>query len=364
MRELERLFERDYPGFRAVVTFRGTTALTLALASVRRRRGDGEVIVPSTVCPNVPLAAVYAGLTPRFADVEPETLCLSARTVAPCLSPSTRAVVVVHTFGKAAPMDELAALAASAPSRPELVDDAAQAVGGSLGGRPLGSLGDYGVLSFDETKILDGKAGVLLVRDGHDDPERLERESRALPAAPPSAELASLATSFRDATHGLYDRLRTEGLSEAHVAPPELWERFRPLFLARPDDDPALLLRNVAGRAALAATIEDRRLAYLEYERAFAGRVPHVRFSASETCWRLPLLAPDHAAQRALVAALRGQGILASNHYFPISYLFGQATGGTAREVGLRAVQLWVDAKLDRARLPAAVETVARVFAG
>jgi dTDP-4-amino-4,6-dideoxygalactose transaminase len=76
--ELEGMF----PGYHGVVTSRGTSALYLALLAIRLSRGPGEVIVPAAVCPSVPLAVIYAGLTPWFCDVELDIYCLSKRTLA------------------------------------------------------------------------------------------------------------------------------------------------------------------------------------------------------------------------------------------------------------------------------------------
>jgi hypothetical protein len=77
--------------------------------------------------------------------------------------------------------------------------------------------------------------------------------------------------------------------------------------------------------------------------------------------WRLPLLARDASARKELVEAVRKLGALASDHYFPVSFLMGDSSCAGAREIGLRALNLWVDAKTDRDLLAAVCAEVNRL---
>ena len=97
-------------------------------------------------------AALHAGLRPRYADVDPQMLCLSRATVAAALVPGTRAVVVTHLYGRLADADGIADLCRERGVA--MIEDCAQAVGAERGGRRAGSFGDAAAFSFDPTKNL------------------------------------------------------------------------------------------------------------------------------------------------------------------------------------------------------------------
>jgi dTDP-4-amino-4,6-dideoxygalactose transaminase len=139
----------------------GTDALTIGLRSLGIGPGD-EVIVPGLSFFATAEAVVHAGATPVFADIDGETFCLSAATVAPVISPRTRAIVPVHLFGNVAPLGELYELAGAHGLT--ILEDSAQAAGASLYGRMAGALGDVSAFSFYPGKNLGafGDAGALL----------------------------------------------------------------------------------------------------------------------------------------------------------------------------------------------------------
>jgi dTDP-4-amino-4,6-dideoxygalactose transaminase len=125
----------------------GTDALTIALRAVGVGAGD-EVVCPSLTFYATAESIVNAGARPVFCDVDPETLCVTAETVRPHLTDSTRAVVAVHLFGNVAPVPELRELGLP------VVEDAAQAAGAALDGVRAGALGDAATFSFFPSKNL------------------------------------------------------------------------------------------------------------------------------------------------------------------------------------------------------------------
>ena len=138
----------------------GTDALTIALRALGVGEGD-EVVMPSFTFYATAEAAVVAGAVPVFCDVDPETLCVSAETVRPALTPRTKAIVPVHLFGNVAPVPELRELG------PPVLEDAAQAIGASLDGRRTGALGDAATFSFFPSKNLPclGDGGAIATDD-------------------------------------------------------------------------------------------------------------------------------------------------------------------------------------------------------
>ena len=150
-------------GQRVMLTTSCTHALELALLSLGIGPGD-EVVCPSFTFVSTANAVLRAGARPVFADIEERTLGLDAGDVERRLSPHTRAVIPVHYAGVAPDMDRLGALARAHGLR--VIEDAAQGLGASHRGRPLGTLGDAGCFSFHETKnITCGEGGALWLAD-------------------------------------------------------------------------------------------------------------------------------------------------------------------------------------------------------
>jgi dTDP-4-amino-4,6-dideoxygalactose transaminase len=148
----------------AVGTANGTDALTLTLEALRLRPGAG-VVVPSNTFIATAASVVRAGATPRFADVDEDTLLLTPRTLEEALGPQIQAVVVVHLFGQMPDMNGLAAVAERAGIL--LLEDAAQAHGARWRDRPAGSFGAAASFSFYPGKNLGafGDAGAVVTSD-------------------------------------------------------------------------------------------------------------------------------------------------------------------------------------------------------
>jgi dTDP-4-amino-4,6-dideoxygalactose transaminase len=151
-------------GAHAVGCASGTDALVLALRALDVGPGD-EVIVPALSFVASAEAVVLAGATPVFADVEPDTLTLDARSAATLVGPRTRALMPVHLFGHCAPIEPILELAERASLA--VVEDAAQAIGASWRGRAAGALGHIAAFSFFPTKNLGtaGDGGMVTTRD-------------------------------------------------------------------------------------------------------------------------------------------------------------------------------------------------------
>jgi len=151
----------------------GSDALRLALAAVGVGHGD-EVITTAFSFVASASTIVMAGATPVFVDIDPATFALEAEGVARAITPRTRAIVPVHLYGHAAAIDRIAELGRA--HGVAVVEDAAQAIGATYAGRPLGAWGDAACLSFYPTKNLGacGDAGMILTNRS-DLAERLRR---------------------------------------------------------------------------------------------------------------------------------------------------------------------------------------------
>jgi len=123
------------------------------------------VLVPSFTYAATAAAVCHLGATPVFADSLPDGFNLDPADAARRITPKTKAIIPVHLYGEAAPMDEIMKLARAHDLY--IVEDVAQAVGGFWKERRLGSLGDTGCFSFYPTKNLAacGDAGMVVTND-------------------------------------------------------------------------------------------------------------------------------------------------------------------------------------------------------
>lgn len=104
------------------------------------------------------------GAKPVFCDISPDTLNIDASKIEELVTPRTRAIVPVHYAGVGCEMDEILAVAKKYSMK--VVEDAAQGFFASYKGRALGTIGDFGSISFHGTKnVVCGEGGALLVND-------------------------------------------------------------------------------------------------------------------------------------------------------------------------------------------------------
>ncbi len=159
----EAEFAAAHGASHAVAVSSGTAALELSLRLVGVT--GGEVIVPANTFFATAAAAVRAGAKVIFADVDAETFALTPEAVARALTPRTRAVVIVHIGGLISPAVPAIADLCRERNVP-LIEDAAHAPGGSLGGVHAGSFGVLSAFSFYATKdVTSGEGGMVLTSE-------------------------------------------------------------------------------------------------------------------------------------------------------------------------------------------------------
>src|SRR5581483_428277 len=124
-----------------------------------------EVVVPALTFWVIPELARVAGLTPVFADVDPRTFTLDPASFERVITPRTRAVVPTHLYGLPCDMDPILAIARRHGIA--VIEDCAHALGATYHGKPVGTLGDAALFSFQTLKPLNAFGGGLaLIRDG------------------------------------------------------------------------------------------------------------------------------------------------------------------------------------------------------
>ena len=142
----------------------GSDALTLALRALDIGPGDEVITTPFTYI--APAESIHQmGARIVFADIDPRTFLIDPRDVAKRITARTKAILPVHLFGQAAPLEELRAAIGSRDIA--LVEDCAQAIGATYRGAGVGTLGRLGCFSFYPTKNLgaDGDGGMMVTND-------------------------------------------------------------------------------------------------------------------------------------------------------------------------------------------------------
>ncbi len=143
----------------------GTVALHLALATLGIGPGD-EVILPTFTMIATINAVTYTGATPVLVDSEPVTWNMDMNQVADKITPSTRVVMPVHTYGHPVDMDPLIEMAERHGLY--IIEDAAEAHGAEYKGRQAGSLGHAGCFSFYANKVITTGEGGMITTDAPD----------------------------------------------------------------------------------------------------------------------------------------------------------------------------------------------------
>jgi perosamine synthetase len=163
-------------GARHAVAFSsGTAALHGAAVAAGLRPGDEAITTPMTFVATAN-AVLYAGATPRFADVTPDDLLIDPDAVAAAVTPATRAILAVDYAGHPADYEALRRIADAAPAgRPLLIADAAHSLGATRGGRTVGTLADLTVLSLHPAKIMTTGEGGAVLTDREDLADHLRR---------------------------------------------------------------------------------------------------------------------------------------------------------------------------------------------
>ncbi len=163
VKEFEQRIAQLHQVKHTVACCNGTMALYMALKALGIGQGD-EVIVPDFTFIASANAVVMAGATPVFIDIEKETLNISISAFQEAVTLKTRAIMPVHIYGRPAQMFNIMNVAAS--RNIETIEDAAQGIGVSYRGTPVGGIGDVGTLSFFADKtITTGEGGMILTND-------------------------------------------------------------------------------------------------------------------------------------------------------------------------------------------------------
>lgn len=257
----------------------GTAAIHAALIAAGVSPGD-EVIVPPITDMGSLIPVLYQGAVPVFADVEPETGCLSAASVAERITARTVAAMAVHLAGNPCDLDALRN--ACAARGVMLIEDCAQAWGATYHGRPVGTFGAMGCFSLNEFKHIScGDGGLVVTAD-----------------AAPARRLAL-------SVDKCYDRAAGAGMRD----PAFLANNYRmtelqaAVALAQMPKLPDIVARRRAWCEALGSRLS-----------GLAGILPPAATPGADPSWWFYILRVQEDADR-FAKALRARGVPAAAHY-------------------------------------------------
>jgi perosamine synthetase len=283
-------FEADLAGLAgtrtAVGVNSGTSALQIALEALDIGPGD-EVITVSYTFIGTLNAIARTGALPVLVDISPDTLNIDPDRLVDALTAKTRAILVVHLFGRPAPMDAIRETAAAHGLA--VIEDACEAIGASWRGQPVGGLGDAGTFGFYPNKpIATGEGGVITLND------------------------ASLETRCR--------QLRNQGLDPAsgtrHPTRPGLSARLSELQAAVGRIQVQRLARSLADRERVAARYREQ-LQDIEGLELPAPAGEHATIS----WFTFPVRVPDQAARDRVRSRLAERGIESGIYFEPVHRL-------------------------------------------
>ncbi|HBC54676.1 MAG TPA: glutamine--scyllo-inositol aminotransferase [Alphaproteobacteria bacterium] len=277
-----------------------TSALHLALAGLGVKAGD-EVIVPDITWIATAAPVCYLGAIPVFADVDAHSWCVTAQSISACITPRTRAIIVVDLYGGMPEMDAILALAARHGL--PVIEDAAEAAGSRYRNAPAGSFGVASTFSFHGSKTLTTGEGGMLVCDDAGFFERCQflRDHGRVPGD----------VSFRSTEVGF--KYKMSAMQAA-------------MGLAQTERLDELIARKREIFAAYAARL---------------GDVPGIKLNAEpdgvlNSYWMVTVIFPERFAGRkpALMDAFRKQGIATRPMFDPLSDI--PAFAGTAQAQAAR----------------------------
>jgi dTDP-4-amino-4,6-dideoxygalactose transaminase len=289
----------------ALLTHSCTAALEMAALLADIRPGD-EIIMPSFTFVSTANAFVLRGGVPVFVDIRPDTLNIDETKIEAAITKRTKAIVPVHYAGVACEMDAIMKIAAE--HELFVIEDAAQGVMASYKGRPLGTIGHMGALSFHETKnIISGEGGALLVSD-----ERLVERAEII---------REKGTNRSQFFRGQVDKYTWVDLGSSYL-PGEIIAAF---LWAQMEEADSITRR----RLDLWARYHED---FAELEDSALARRPIVPSDCTQNAHMYYLLLPSLERRSRFIETLKNRGIQSVFHYVPLhSSPMGQKV---ARSVG------------------------------
>jgi len=332
--------EEQTTSHRALLTHSCTAALEMAAILANIQPGD-EVIMPSYTFVSTANAFVLRGAVPVFVDIRPDTLNIDESLIEAAITEKTRAIVPVHYAGVGCEMDVIMDIA----RRHDLlvIEDAAPGIMSTYKGRPLGSIGHMGCLSFHETKnIMCGEGGALLIND----PKLAQR----------AEIIRGKGTNRNQFVRGEVDKYTWVDVGSSYL----MSDLVAAFLWAQMEKAKSI----TAKRLSIWQRYHE---AFVELESQQIIRRPVVLPEHRHNAHMYYVLLPDLAARTRYIEHLRQQDISAVFHYVPLhsspaGQRYGRAHGTLAVTTDvanrLARLPLWIGLETEQERV---IETIVRL---
>ncbi len=373
-RDFAAMFGRD---FQAFAVNSGRSAEFVILKALGIGPSD-EVIIQAFTCVAVPNAIIWAGAKPVYADID-RTFNLDPEKLEGKISPSTKAIIVQHTFGIPAAIDRIANIAKK--HKLILIEDCSHALGAKFAEKLLGSFGDVSFFSFGRDKVISSVFGGMIVTSNPQIAKKVALVLSSLPEPPwwwvaqqlfhPLAMRAILPLSHLAIGKFLLTVLQRLSLLSRSVYPEEK-RGGRPRFF--PSKMPAALAALAWHQLKKLATYNNHRQQmagiYLQSLKPFSnGQILLPNLSVQGAIWlRLPLLVEDAAS---LLSFAQKKGVVLGDWYravvtpaanlTTVGYMEGSCP--TAERLAKKVVNLPTNPNLD-SRAAIKVVDVIKAFYG
>lgn len=161
--ELEKLWKNKVGAKHAIAVQSATAGLHAAVAALNLGPGDEVLVPPYSMCASATAVLMHNAI-PIFVDIEASSYCIDPEQIKLSITPKTKAIVVVHLFGYPANMDSIMRIAREHGLK--VIEDNAQGPAATYNGQYLGTIGDVGVLSFNQNKaITTGEGGMVFTNN-------------------------------------------------------------------------------------------------------------------------------------------------------------------------------------------------------
>lgn len=291
-KKAEQLLQTIIGSFFVMLSTSCSHALEMSIEALEpSHRQRKEIILPSFTFTSTANAIIRNGYTPVFADVDPLTMNISPESISRLVSSKTLAIIAVHYAGVSV---DFTSLFQSNLTTIPIIEDAAQALGATYNGIPLGSLGITGCISFHDTKNIGcGEGGAIITND---------------------EEISKRVEIIREKGTNRSQFLRGEVDKYTWVRSGSSYILAEPLA--------AFLLANLKG---ISKVIDARKTRYNHYieqlqqlENTGVLQLPMIPFFAQSNYHLFHIFLPTTDIRDSLMKFLRDRGIGATFHYVPL----------------------------------------------
>jgi dTDP-4-amino-4,6-dideoxygalactose transaminase len=343
--EIERTLAGKFRRDHCVLTGSGTTAIYLILRALNLEQGDA-VLMPGTCCFSPAYAIKYAGLKLDFCDISLKDGCMSPKDLVSAIveNPSIRVVIGVHLYGNVMDLDPIRRICGEREI--VFIEDVCQAYGSGYKGFPCGSFGDFAVLSFGHTKILDAGGTGAVLTDKHELAETIRKEMEPIPDYDPTL-MKSMSKRHSEEYYRIQKISRHD--PQEKILFEKLPEKYKELFIQSINFKVLPTLKSLIEKES---SITQHRIKLASLYKDLLSNCPKIEILESENGavpWRFSCLIKD-INTGSLCDEIRKKGFDISAWYPNLASMFVHDYSRALRNANIleeTIINLWIDETRD-----------------